>query len=498
MSKSIVFSAKNAVVRKELNTILSGINIEFAQGELVALVGSAGSGKTTLGQLVSGDIDAYDGDIYVRPSLKRTFVSQQDNFFSMTGMSLTYYGQRYEYSEEIEEIPIVGKWIDKILANTEGRKNKERVFEEMNINPLLERNLMQLSNGERKRTQIALALLEDNDMYVFDQPFLGLDTATREILRKALKTLKENGKTVFLICGAKEVPDFSDRVVLLDKGGIKGTMKTEDYIESIKPKEEEIPSFDDIDLPLPINRPEYEFIVKMNDVHVTMQGETLLSGVNWEVRDHERWLLAGHNGSGKSTLLSLITADNPQAYTNDLTLFDRKRGSGESIWDIKKKIGFVSPELHLYFLKQTKLSSSSNTVVSDMPCLDVIVSGFNDEIGFTSSITNWQENISMKWLKELHLDYLKDKNFTEISQGEQRMVLLVRSLIKNPPLLILDEPCQGIDYEQSQRFIRLLDAICTKINSTLIYVSHSPDEIPSCITHRIELENGTVKSKGRI
>ena len=155
MSKSIVFSAKNAVVRKELNTILSGINIEFAQGELVALVGSAGSGKTTLGQLVSGDIDAYDGEIYVRQSLKRTFVSQQDNFFSMTGMSLTYYGQRYEYSEEIEEIPIVGKWIDKILANTEGRKNKERVFEEKNINTLLERNMMQLSNGERKRTQIA-------------------------------------------------------------------------------------------------------------------------------------------------------------------------------------------------------------------------------------------------------------------------------------------------------------------------------------------------------
>ena len=357
---------------------------------------------------------------------------------------------------------------------------------------------MQLSNGERKRTQIALALLNNSDLYVFDQPFLGLDTATREILRKALITLKENGKTVFLICGAKEVPEFSDRVVVIENGSIKDTVETAQYIKGIKAAAEDVPSLDDIDLPLPIDRPEYEFIVKMNDVHVTMQGEMLLSGINWEVRDHERWLLAGHNGSGKSTLLSLITADNPQAYTNDISLFDRKRGSGESIWDIKKKIGFVSPELHLYFLKQTKLSSSSNTVVSDMPCLDVIVSGFNDEIGFTSSITNWQENIVMTWLKELHLDYLKDKNFTEISQGEQRMVLLVRSLIKNPPLLILDEPCQGIDYEQSQRFIKLLDAICTKINSTLIYVSHSPDEIPSCMTHKIELENGTVKSIGKI
>ena len=494
-NKNIVFSAKDAVVRKELSTILSGINIELAENELVALVGSAGSGKTTFGQLVSGDIKAYAGDIEVKPSLKRTFVSQQDNFFSMTGMTLTYYGQRYEYSEENEEIPLVGKWIDKLIDNKEG---KEKVFEEMNINPLLERNLMQLSNGERKRTQIALALLNNSDLYVFDQPFLGLDTATREILRKALITLKENGKTDFLICGAKEVPEFSDRVVVIENGSIKDTVETAQYIKGIKAAAEDVPSLDDIDLPLPIDRPEYEFIVKMNDVHVTMQGEMLLSGINWEVRDHERWLLAGHNGSGKSTLLSLITADNPQAYTNDISLFDRKRGSGESIWDIKKKIGFVSPELHLYFLKQTKLSSSSNTVVSDMPCLDVIVSGFNDEIGFTSSITNWQENIVMTWLKELHLDYLKDKNFTEISQGEQRMVLLVRSLIKNPPLLILDEPCQGIDYEQSQRFIKLLDAICTKINSTLIYVSHSPDEIPSCMTHKIELENGTVKSIGKI
>lgn len=497
-NNNVVFSAHNVTIRKELNTILSNINFDINEGELISLVGSAGSGKTTLAQLITGEIEPYSGNVTRAEGIKSFLVTQQDNFFSMTGMNLTYYGQRYEYSEEIDEIPIVGKWLDNLIKNIDGKNRKEEIFEQMNIKPLLDRNLLQLSNGERKRTQIALALLNDADLYVFDQPFLGLDTATREILRNALRLLKDNGKTVFLICGANEVPDFTDNVILLDKGQITEKISASEFINREKKRQKNNFSFKDLDLPLPIEHPEYGFVVKMNNVHVTMQGETLLHDINWEVKDHERWLLAGHNGSGKSTLLSLITADNPQAYANDIALFGKQRGTGESIWDIKKKIGFVSPELHLYFLKQTKLSSSSHTVVSDMPCLDVIVSGFNDEIGFASSITNWQEKVSLQWLQALELDYLKDKNFAEISLGEQRMLLLIRSLIKNPPLLILDEPCQGIDYEQSQHFVNLLDAICKTIDSTLIYVSHSPDEIPSCITHKIELEHGTVKSIGKI
>lgn len=473
--------------------------MRIRKGESVALVGPAGGGKTTLARLVAGELWPYEGNVERSENIRTSYVAQQDNFFSQTGMTLTYYGQRYEYSEEVENIPVVGSWLEKKIEQLAGRDEKEAVFAQLNICSLLKRNLMQLSNGERKRTQIALSLLERADLYVFDQPFLGLDTGTRELLRESMKRLKETGKTVFLVCGSREVPEFADHVIVLDHGEIKETLEASEYRkESERKTASKSVAMDRVHLPKANDGREYGYVVSMRDVHVTMQGEPLLSHITWEVKDHERWHLCGHNGSGKSTLLSLITADNPQAYANDISLFGKPRGSGESIWDIKKKIGFVSPELHLYFLRQHKISSSSKTSTFDMPCLNVVVSGFNDEVGFSSRPTNWQESVSKEWLQALGLAYLMTKNFTEISLGEQRLLLLIRALIKNPPLLILDEPCQGIDYDQSQRFLRLLDTICREMDSTLIYVSHSPDEIPGCITHRIELEEGSIKSIGKV
>jgi molybdate transport system ATP-binding protein len=495
----VVFSARNAFVKKDMNMILRGVSFRVEKGEVVALVGAAGSGKTTLAQLVAGELAAYGGTVEKGEGIQPFYVPQQDNFFSQTGMTQTYYGQRYEYSEEMEELPQVGKWLEKKLEKLDGKSRKEEIYTQLNIHPLLTRNLLQLSNGERKRTQIALALLHEADLYVMDQPFLGLDTLTRELLRKSMQKLKETGKTVFLVCGVKEIPVFADRVIELERGKIKRIEDASTYCDELEKVRRKQPvASGEIHLPKTNDRPEYGYVVRMRDVHITMQGEPLLSHINWEVRDHERWHLAGHNGSGKSTLLSLITADNPQAYANDISLFGQPRGSGESIWDIKKKIGFVSPELHLYFLSQHKISSSSHTSVRDLPCLNVVVSGFNDEVGFSSRPTQWQESVTKEWMKALGLEGLLKKNFSEISLGEQRMLLLIRALIKNPPLLILDEPCQGIDYEQSQRFIGLLDSICTATDATLIYVSHSPDEIPTCITHRIELEAGTIRSIGKV
>lgn len=490
MDRGNIIELRHAYYKKELYTVLRDVSITMKEGECLAVVGTAGSGKTTLGRLMSGDIAPTEGTAEIAAGKKAYFVAQQDDFFNKTKLNLTYYSQRYEYSEASEAIPLVGSWLNEMADAMDGAATKAEVFDMMNIEPLMNRNLMQLSNGERKRTQIALSLLSDADLYVFDQPFLGLDTATRVVLRDTMRELKAKGTSLLVICGAREVPEFADRVLSLDRGAIIDETPTARYIERERAREEEPFKLDDAELPLLYEHPEYGFIVRMRDIHVSMGGEELLTGINWEVKDHERWLLSGHNGSGKSTLLSLITADNPQAYSNDIALFGKQRGSGESIWDIKKKIGFVSPELHLYFMRQTKLVNSNRSSVFDLPCMHALISGFNDQIGFSSEPTNYEINVAQAWLSALRLDYLADKNFCEISLGEQRMLLLIRALIKNPPLLILDEPCQGIDYEQSRRIVSMLDAVCEKLNNTLIYVSHSPDEIPNCITHRLELKEG--------
>jgi len=203
----------------------------------------------------------------------------------------------------------------------------------------------------------------------------------------------------------------------------------------------------------------------------------ILDGINWTVRPHEQWALLGPNGSGKSTLLSLINADNPQSYANKIELFDRRRGSGESIWDIKKKIGFVSPELHQYFK-------------SDATCLQVAGSGFFDTIGYLRTCTPEQLQKAEGWLRLLEIDRYAGEKFQQVPEGVQRLVLLARALVKNPPLLIFDEPCQGLDAHQKKHFKAVIEELCRHLPVTLIYVTHYEEELPAGVDRFLRIRGG--------
>jgi molybdate transport system ATP-binding protein len=219
----------------------------------------------------------------------------------------------------------------------------------------------------------------------------------------------------------------------------------------------------------------------MNKVNISYNGRSILSDINWVVKKGERWSVAGPNGAGKSTLLSLITADNPQAYANDVWLFERKRGSGESIWDIKKKIGYVSPELHLYFDKGISV-------------LDAVASGLFDTIGLFRRPTPEQSEKINIWLDILGLEELGMRMMNQLSLGQQRLVMLARALVKSPPLLILDEPTQGLDVNQTNNFKSIIEAICLVSDVTLLYVSHYQADLPSAIQHQLNLKQGSVQS----
>ena len=187
--------------------------------------------------------------------------------------------------------------------------------------------------------------------------------------------------------------------------------------------------------------------------------------------------MKGPNGAGKSTLLSLITGDNPQAYANEIHLFDERRGRGESIWDIKQKIGYVSPELHAFFDK-------------NISCYDAIGSGFFDTVGLYKKLSSQQHQLIQQWLDFLRISHVHQKPLSSISSGGQRLTLLARALVKNPPLLVLDEPCQGLDDEQKEQFVQLIDDLCVQLDKTLIYVSHYEEDIPGCVDKVLLLEAG--------
>ncbi len=494
---------EHVFLKNGLSTILNDINLQLRQGESVAITGSSGSGKTVLARIMAGLDQPSGGQIEVRRNLKRVMVHQQDQFMSLSGRRSTYYGQRYE-NQGMESTPVVADYLRKIQEKTEASTAKKlnQVMQHMQISHLAESKLLQLSNGERKRTQLAAALLEEPDLLILDQPFAGLDATARQNLTNLLEEQMQSGVTFVLICDPKHIPEGIDRVIEMQSGRVGQCSARQTYTPSI----EEIKGATGKDGErlfnlLPQQDSEFADIVRMNKVNVTIGNRQILKNINWQVKSGEQWALLGPNGAGKTTLLSLITADNPQGYSNDLVLFDKKRGSGESIWDIKKKIGYVSPELHLYFLRGAGISNTipglkTKASYNALTCFEVLLSGFRDEIGFASAPTALQQEIAETWMSILNLDHLRDHLYIKASFGQQRSLLLGRAMVKSPALLILDEPCQGLDQNQSRHFLELLNTICLRMNTTLIYVTHMKEEIPPCVSKVIMLRNGEVSYCG--
>jgi molybdate transport system ATP-binding protein len=495
---------ENATLKIDGKVLLKDVSFVLPEGKSMALTGASGSGKTTLGRMIAGKIAATSGTVQIPAGKSCVLVEQQDNFMAASHLASGYYGQRFE-NLGLEEVPTVAGYMQTVARSLDGKVNQTDLDESLRQMGMLElsgRKLMFLSSGERKRVQLAVALLQKPDVLVLDQPFVGLDAAARENLEKLLLQLLTSGKTLVLICDPEQIPELIDEVLLL-KNGVAGPMvprkdfRLPEAGKKVSADVEHLFGFVN-----GTNPDDFQFAVKMKQVNVSFNGTHILKNIDWEVKRGERWALLGPNGSGKTTLLSLVTADNPQGYSNDLTLFDRRRGSGETVWDIKKRIGFISPELHLYFLRGKGifntipgLGDNSGYSRGSLSCEKVIASGFNDLIGISEEISGVQKKTVEAWLSILQLEHLSGRYFHEASLSEQRLLLLGRALVKMPSMLILDEPCQGLDHRQSRRFTEMIDFICPRLSATLIYVTHYLEEIPKCVNQLIRLQEGKVVGK---
>lgn len=479
-----VLQANALTVNLNGKTILNQVSFTINKGEQWAVTGPSGSGKTTLLKALAGR-QLFSGHLTIiknneKLPKKIVLVEQQHYFKNLSNTSHFYYQQRFN-SQDAEDAITVEEDLQRIIsANTAARNELNYLAGLFDVKKLYTERLIQLSNGENKRLQIVKALLQQPAFLLLDNPFAGLDAESRKTLENILNEVAQKGIHIVMATSAARLPFFITNVLSLSENGSysPATVKAVDW-NKIQTKAETAFSFDKNLLhELTANKQnhEFEFAVKMKNVTIKYD-HTILDTINWQVRYGEKWSLSGPNGSGKSTLLSLVNADNPQAYANEIYLFDRRRGTGESIWDIKKKTGFVSPELHLYFEKGTT-------------CFDVAASGLFDTIGLFRKINEQQKLLVTKWMQLLKIEQVKEKFLFQLSNSQQRLVLLARALVKNPPLLILDEPCQGLDEEQTTQFKAIINEICLTGNKTLIYVSHYSSEIPDCVTNFIRLENG--------
>ena len=350
----------------------------------------------------------------------------------------------------------------------------------------MDKYIISLSSGELRKFQLTKTLGTGPRVIIMDNPFIGLDAQTRDQLRDLLQQLSIETHLLIILVQSKvdNIPDFITHVIPIEGLHILPKITREAYQQQLQKrvleplpqeKKEWILSLPQKDLSQePFYPKEGNEILKFNNVSIRYSSRTILKDLNWTVNEGEKWAMSGENGAGKSTLLSLVCADNPQAYACDIELFGHRRGTGESIWEIKRHIGYVSPEMHRAYLK-------------DLPAIDIVASGLTDSVGLYTRPKPKQKEICLSWMDIFGIKELADRTFLKLSSGEQRLCLLARAFVKDPELLILDEPLHGLDLHHRALVKEIIDTFCSRKHKTLVMVTHYKEEFPKCITHSIYL-----------
>ena len=481
MKSKTIIEIKGGIPRLEHLQFKKPVNWKINKDEHWAIIGPNGSGKTLFTDTLLGKYALKEGEITCKDAegnnLQISSVIKSVAFrdiYSIIDTQNSYYQQRWNKGDE-QDVPLV-----KELVAKADKEWLDTLVEWFAISELMEKEVNMLSSGELRKFLIVRSLLSKPRVLILDNPFIGLDANSRIILNDLLVKLAglEDLQIVLILSNPADIPNIVTHVLPVYNKELLPVCSRQEFINDRATtntlfKEVKIPNISELKTLYNNNILPFKSAATLKNIHIKYGNRTILKDLDWQIMQGEKWALLGVNGSGKSTLLSLICGDNPQAYANDITLFDRKRGSGESIWDIKKRIGYISPEMHLYYLKNVR-------------CLDVVGSGFFDTIGLYRKCDPEQEKIAIKWMEAFNISHLQDVSFLNISSGEQRLVLLARVFVKNPDLLILDEPLHGLDVANKRFIKRLIENFCGT-DKSLIYVTHYEDEIPSIVDKRLVL-----------
>lgn len=445
------------------------VSWRLCEGEYWAIIGDNGAGKSVLADLICGKYALKSGEIkyhFLEGSDLKAWQAVQllsfDSVYGLADFHNTYYQQRW-HSSENEDMPSVGDIL--------GDEADEKTMGLFGVNLFREKKINYLSSGELRKFLITKTLLEKPKLLIIDNPYIGLDAVSRNLVRESLKNLCDCGdmKIIFMFSAADDMPDFITHVLPVSHMQVGEPTDIDSYLST-----HPIHGLTAYPIESTSDKGDNAPVVELNKIVIRYGNKTVMDGVDWQIYPGDKWVLSGRNGSGKSTLLSLINADHPQAYANDISFFGRKRGVGQSIWEVKKLIGYVSPEMHTHYYQ-------------NIPAVDVVGSGLFDTIGTIRKCDEDQAEQCLKWMEKFGITYLKDKSFIKLSSGEQRLVLLARAFVKEPTLLILDEPLHGLDIRNKNKVRNLIDEYCCGNDVTLIYVSHYLNEIPKCINKHFQL-----------
>ena len=434
------------------------------------VLGTNDSGKQALAQMLSQEITPISVDTMLLPAANDIAI------ISFEAQQKVYEHELIIDNSDFRDQQDLGTLVKAFLPED---KLHDPLIKLVGLAHLLTSGYRQLSTGESRKLLILSALLHEKKMIICEDPFDSLDQESSQTLSTLFKRIiKKSNITLILLLGNRiDIPDWCEQLAVIKQGDFN-VIGTQHCVETQAKLND---FFKDDDEPITLPEQFYttklnahDYLVKLVNGTVRYQSKTVFQGLNFSVKPQQHTLITGRNGSGKSTLLHLITGECTQCYSNDLMLFGHQRGSGESIWQLKKEMGIVTPELH----RQYRVNSS---------LLTVVLSGFFDSIGLYQQPEKHHITYAQQWLKKVGLHHKEKTLFNDLSFGEQRLALIVRALIKAPLLLILDEITQGLDAFNRHRILKIIKMIMKESHSTILFVTHRQDELLDSFKQHIKL-----------
>ena len=493
-----IIKITDGVTRHPVWRMAEPVNMEILPGEQIAICGDNAAGKSRLVEIITGHYPLLRNEVHYAfdntgaeagtPTQKRLiseqvrFISFRDSYGEQDGTY--YYQQRWNQHDIDENTPTAGSLLESVPEFLPGLR--QRLYDMFALHPVLDKYIITLSSGELRKFQLTRTLLSAPRVLILDNPFIGLDAKTRDLLKELLERLTKTIELTVILILSKydDVPEFVTHVIPVQGMNVMPKQSRQEFMNSLPHTGDALPHHlsrwiaglphKDISS-IPFYPQHGGEILNLSNVSIRYGNRTILKDLDWTVCEGERWALQGENGAGKSTLLSLVCADNPQSYSCNISLFGHKRGSGESIWQIKRHIGYVSPEMHRAYLR-------------DLPAIDIVASGLSDSVGLYCRPRPEQKEICRQWMEVFGIADIQEKTFLHLSSGEQRLCLLARAFVKDPELLVLDEPLHGLDLKNRQRVREIIQTFCQRPHKTLIMVTHYKEELPECMTHSLTLK----------
>jgi molybdate transport system ATP-binding protein len=464
--------------------VLDDVSFTLHRHERWVIVGPNGAGKSMLLKLLRGDVwptpTGAEERLYYLDGVADRSPGESKKRIAYVGPERQDRYVRYDWNFKVAQIVATGLFDEEypLTRPTPAQHARvARLMKRFGLWGLRERRMLTLSYGQRRRVLVARAFASDAQVLLLDEAFNGLDDRSRRALSSALQHARGRGPSwIVTTHRAVELPNNVTHIArieagrILEAGPVVGSLRT--LVTRLQRRSR--PRRISADLQQRATKSKHPVLIKLKDVALYRDYRPVLHDLNWTLHAGEHWAVLGRNGSGKSTLLLLLYGDLHPALGGSVARAGAPVGTPIAQW--KQRVGFVSPELQADHFQVGTLE-------------EIVASGRYASVGLNETPTAADRRIARRWLRHFGLESLADRGPRQVSYGQLRLTLIARAMVNDPDLLLLDEPCTGLDPDVHGEVLEIIEGLAQRGTQIVMAVHDEQDVIPS-VKHVLKIERG--------